>query len=46
VLERADQILVLDALRGRIIARGKLQELLETSAEMRRLYAGEPGGDS
>ncbi len=44
VLERADQILVLDALRGRIVARGKLQELLETSAEMRRLYAGEPGG--
>jgi len=46
VLERADQILVLDALRGRIIARGKLQELLETSAEMRRLYTGETGSDS
>ena len=44
VLERADQILVLE--EGRITARGKLSELLETSAEMQRLYAGEPGGDS
>lgn len=39
-LERADQILVLED--GRITALGKLAELLETSAEMRRLYAGEP----
>lgn len=39
-IERADQILVLED--GRITALGKLAELLETSAEMRRLYAGEP----
>jgi ATP-binding cassette subfamily B protein len=37
VLERADQILLLEG--GRITARGPLEELLRTSAEMRRLYA-------
>jgi ATP-binding cassette subfamily B protein len=36
VLERADQILLLE--EGRIAARGTLEELLRTSAEMRRLY--------
>ncbi|MBN1579441.1 MAG: ABC transporter ATP-binding protein [Anaerolineae bacterium] len=38
VLERAEQILVLQD--GRIIAQGKIEELLETSAEMQRLWAG------
>jgi ABC-type multidrug transport system fused ATPase/permease subunit len=37
VLERADQILLLE--EGRIAARGTLAALLETSAEMRQLYA-------
>jgi len=37
VLERADQILLLEG--GRITARGTLEQLLRTSAEMRRLYA-------
>jgi ATP-binding cassette subfamily B protein len=36
VLERADQILVLQD--GRITARGRLEELLETCAEMQRLW--------
>jgi ATP-binding cassette, subfamily B, bacterial len=36
LLARADQILVLE--EGRITARGKLPELLQSSAEMRRLY--------
>ena len=40
VLERADQILILQD--GRIIARGSLKELLETSEEMQRLWAGKP----
>lgn len=41
VLERADQILLLE--EGRVTARGKLEALLKTSAEMRRLCAGELG---
>jgi ATP-binding cassette subfamily B protein len=36
VLQRAEQVLVLR--EGRIVARGRLNELLETSEEMRRLY--------
>ncbi|HJR87756.1 MAG TPA: ABC transporter ATP-binding protein [Acidimicrobiia bacterium] len=35
-LERADQILVMD--RGRVVARGRLRELLEQSALMRDLW--------
>ncbi|MFL5801169.1 MAG: hypothetical protein ACJ8CR_05445 [Roseiflexaceae bacterium] len=38
-LRRADQIIMLD--HGRVIAVGKLDQLLETSAEMRRLWHGE-----
>ena len=42
VLERADQILVMK--NGRLTARGTLVELLETSEEMRHLYAGDQDG--
>nr|BFE79086.1 hypothetical protein GCM10020093_016870 [Planobispora longispora] len=37
VLARADQIIVLD--RGRVAGRGRLEELLETCPEMRRLWS-------
>jgi len=38
-LRRADQIIVLDG--GQVVATGKLDELLASSAEMRRLLHGE-----
>ncbi|MEQ4717199.1 ABC transporter ATP-binding protein [Nonomuraea sp. B19D2] len=38
-LERADQIVVLD--RGRVAGRGRLDELLESCPEMRRLWSAE-----
>ena len=40
---RADQIVVLG--EGGVLAQGKLDELLETSAEMRRLWHGDLGGE-
>jgi ATP-binding cassette subfamily B protein len=42
VLERADRILVLQD--GHITAQGMLEDLLETSAEMQRLWAGRANG--
>jgi ATP-binding cassette, subfamily B, bacterial len=38
-LRRADQIIVLDT--GRVVARGTLSELLDSSTEMQRLWEGE-----
>ncbi len=40
-LRRADQIIVLEG--GRVSARGTLDELLESSQELRRLWSDEPG---
>ena len=40
---RADQIVVLR--EGRVVARGRLDELLETNAEMKRLWHGDLGKD-
>ena len=42
-LQRADQIVVLD--EGRVVARGKLEDLLETSPEFRDLWETEAEGN-
>ena len=42
-LQRADQIIVLDA--GRVVATGKLEDLLETSPEFRDLWETEAEGN-
>jgi ATP-binding cassette subfamily B protein len=39
-LRRADQIIVMN--RGRVEAIGKLDDLLQTSEELQRLWIGEP----
>ena len=41
---RADQIVVLK--EGRVLAQGKLDELLETNTEMQRLWRGDLGDSS
>jgi ATP-binding cassette subfamily B protein len=43
-LRRADQILVME--RGRVVARGRLAELLQTSEVFRNLWEEEPEGYS
>jgi ATP-binding cassette subfamily B protein len=42
VLQRADNIIVLK--EGQVEAQGRLEELLETCPEMRRLWEGEIEG--
>jgi ATP-binding cassette subfamily B protein len=43
VLRRADQILLMK--EGRVVAQGKLDELLEVSEEMRQIWQQEANGE-